>query len=158
MHLLGTLMKKKGQLETSEEYVSYLDDLKQKMQKTHDVARKKLKQNLKLYKDRYDAGVANRKLEPGQAVWLYRPRRKKGVCPKLQNKWEKGHIVTERLDDVLYRVQKGRNGKNQVVHIQRLVPYAGSNPPKWWRPGITRKVGWSKTVQRCSEKLYNPDL
>ena len=134
-----------------EEAETYLDKLKSRMKKIHEVARKVTKKKVKLYKDQYDTGLRSRQLKVGQAVWLYRPQRKKGVCPKLQNKWEKGYVVTHQLDDVLYRVQKGRNGRSQVVHIQRLMPYLGRNPPKWWKGGgqscLVSGRGWTEAVQ-----------
>ena len=114
-------------------YETYVDELKGKMKAAHEIARKTMKKNMKLYKDRYDARALPRALEVGQAVWVYKPYRKKGVCPKLQCKWDKVYVVTEKLDDVLYRVQKGKKGKGQVVHIQRLMPYHGPAQPKWWR-------------------------
>ena len=115
-------------------YQAYVDELKSKLESAHTVARKVIKKNVKVYKDHYDVHTSERDLQVGQPVWLYRPQRKKGVCPKLQCKWKKGYVVTHRLDDVLYRVQKGKKGKGQVVHIQRLMPYRGRSPPKWFKP------------------------
>lgn len=112
---------------------SYLDELKHRLSIAHKAARVVMKKNMQTYKDRYDVGAHSRHFEVGQAVWLYRPHRKKGVCPKLQSKWDKVYVVTDKLDDVLYRVQKGRKGKAQIVHIQRLMPYQGPNVPTWWR-------------------------
>lgn len=135
---------------------TYLDDLNEKLRKVHDVARKVTKRNVKLYKDQYDSGLKDRQLVDGQAVWVFKPKRKKGVCPKLQCKWEKGYTVTQKLDDVLYRVQKGRNGKGQVVHIQRLMPYLGHHPPKWWKSGdkTCNAVSGRKWVQAVRVVRY----
>lgn len=119
---------------TSEDYETYIDELRDRLKQAHEICRTVTKKNMKLYKDKYDAGTKIRQLDVGQPVWLYRPHRKKGVCPKLQSRWDRVYVVTEKLDDVLYRVQKGRKGKGQVVHIQRLLPYLGPNKPKWWKP------------------------
>ena len=116
------------------DYRTYLDELKDNLKKAHDIARKVTRKNVKVYKDHYDVRASPREFQAGQPVWLYKPQRTKGVCPKLQCKWDKVYIITHRLDDVLYRVQKGQNGKGQVVHIQRLMPYHGRNPPTWWKP------------------------
>ena len=115
------------------EYRDYVDELKSKLRKAHEVARQVTKKQMKVYKDRYDVKATPRQLEVGQAVWLYRPYRKKGVCPKLQSKWDRVYVVTGKLDDVLYRVQKGKTGKAQVVHIQRLMRYEGPDQPTWWK-------------------------
>ena len=98
------------------------------------VASKTMQQQMKVQKHHYDQKVKDRKLNVGDAVWLLNPQRKKGVCPKLTSKWKKGYIVIGRLDDVVYRVQKGKQGKPQVVHINRLMKYEGSDPlPHWFR-------------------------
>lgn len=141
-------------MSTHDDYQTYVDDLKEKLKKTHTVALKAIKHGVKLYKDRYDVGLASRQLHVGQPVWLYRPQRKKGVCPKLTCKWEKGYVVIQQLDDMLYRVQKGRQGRSQVVHIQRLVPYGGTDPPMWWKPNTAcRWVGrWTGSVHKVHGK------
>ncbi len=124
---------------TEEDYSSYVDELKAKLEITYELARKATQKQMKVYKDRYDVGATPRTLEVGQAAWLYRPYRKKGVSPKLQSKWDKVYVVTQKLDDVLYRVQKGRTGRSQVVHIQRLMLYEGPDQPTWWKPRDSRQ-------------------
>lgn len=116
------------------EYETYVDEVKHRVKLAHDTARAITKKSMKVYKDHYDTGARSRQLDVGQPVWVYKPYRKKGVCPKLQCKWDKVYIITAKLDDVLYRVQKGRKGKGQVIHIQRLMPYEGRNLPTWWKP------------------------
>ena len=116
-----------------DDYRGYLDELKVNLETAHEVARRVTRKNVKFYKDHYDVQASYREFEVGQPVWLYRPQRKKSVCPKLQYKWDKGYVITHKLDDVLYRVQKGKKGKGQIVHIQKLMPYHGRNPPTWWK-------------------------
>ncbi len=62
------------------------------------------------------------------------------MSPKLQSKWDRVYVVVQKLDDVLYRVQKGKNGKGQVVHIQRLKKYEGMEQPTWWKRKDSRPV------------------
>ena len=70
----------------------------------------------------------------GDTVWLHNPQKKKGYSPKLQRPWEGPYIVTSRLSDVTYRIQKGAKTKPRVVHYNRLKPYCGENPPTWFQP------------------------
>ena len=116
-----------------EGYKTYVDELQHHLQEVHAVAQEVTKTSMKTQKDQYDARAKIRQFKVGQPVWVYKPYRKKGVCPKFQCKWDKVYIVTGKLDDVLYRVQKGKKGTGQVVHVQRLMPYEGNNRPTWWR-------------------------
>ena len=49
-------------------------------------------------------------------MWLYNPQRKKGKSPKLSRPWEGPYVVVERLNDVVYRIQRGPRAKPKVVH------------------------------------------
>ena len=89
-------------------YRGYLDYLKVNLETAHEVAGKKTRKNVKVCKDCYDVQASWQEFEVGQPVWLYRPQRKKWVCPKLQCKWDKGYVITCKLDDVLHWVQKGK--------------------------------------------------
>ena len=109
-------------LHGKEAHQEYLDQLKLKMKTIMEVARENIKKNVNQYKENYDVGLKDRKLLVGQHVWVYKPQRKVGLCPKLYGKWEKDYIIREKLDDVLYRVQKDK-GKSEIIHIQRLLPY-----------------------------------
>ncbi|CAC5371521.1 unnamed protein product [Mytilus coruscus] len=57
------------------------------------------------------------KFDAGAPVWLHNPRRVKGLCPKLQNNWEGPYIVINKLNDVIYRIQKGPKTKPKVVTV-----------------------------------------
>ena len=113
-------------LQSKAEHQIYLDQFKAKMRKIYQIALETTNKQVQQYKDCYDVGLSERQLEVGQKVWVYKPHRKVGVCPKLQSKWEKNYRVRERLSDVLYRVQKDA-GKTEIIHIQRLLPYLGSD-------------------------------
>ena len=60
----------------------------------HDFARETLKIESDRQKRRYDHRVGRCLYSAGDAVWLYNPRRKKGVTPKLQRPWEGPYLVT----------------------------------------------------------------
>ena len=67
----------------------------------------------------------------GDAVWLHNPMKRKGYSPKLQRPWDGPYVVTTRLSDVTYRIQKGAKTKPRIVHYNRLKQYNGENPPTW---------------------------
>jgi hypothetical protein len=77
-------------------------------------------------KTRYDKLANSTGFHEDDKVWLYRPTRKKGKSPKLQFSWEGPYKVVNRINDVVYRVQKNPRSKMLVVHLDRLAPYYGA--------------------------------
>ncbi|CAG2242289.1 unnamed protein product [Mytilus edulis] len=93
----------------------YAYELSQKLEVIHKFARNKLKLSSDRMKRNYDVGTKMQTFDVGDPVWLHNPRRVKGLCPKLQNNWEGPYIVVNRLNDVIYRIQKGPKTKPKVV-------------------------------------------
>ena len=71
-------------------YGYYVENLKLKMQKAHDVCRKHLMRSAKRMRDRYDAKKQMNTYNTGDAVWCLNERRTEGVCPKLQRLYMSG--------------------------------------------------------------------
>ena len=53
------------------------------------------------------------------------PQQKKGMCPKLVKQWEGLYNVANRVNDVLYQVQRGPRKTPKLVHKDRLRQYRG---------------------------------
>ncbi|CAG2220985.1 unnamed protein product [Mytilus edulis] len=75
--------------------------------------------------------VSGEPMERGEAVWIYDPIRKKGVCSKLTPKWKGPFIIEKRIDDVTYRVKRSLRQPSTVYHVDRLALYQGRNVPSW---------------------------
>ena len=56
----------------------------------------------KLY---YDVKASGGRYKPGDAVWLLKKDRQKGVCPKLQKKWKGPAVVEDCVNYVTYRLR-----------------------------------------------------
>ena len=63
---------------------------------------------------------------------LHCTARQVGVTPKLQDRWEGPYLITGKLSDVNVRIQKGKQGKPLVVHVDRLKSYKGAYDASWW--------------------------
>lgn len=87
----------------------------------------------------YDHKASHRCFERGDPVWLHNPRRKKGRTPKLQRPWEGPYLVISRLDDLIYRIQKGPRSRPTIVHVKRLKKYQGHRFVNWLTEGKTGK-------------------
>ena len=109
----------------------YGQDLEATMAKIHEFARKNIKTLSNRAKARYDLKASERLSNPGDAVWLYNPQRKKGVCPKLACPWKGPYVVIDRINDVVYRIRQGPRNKPSVVHKDRLKPYHGTIDETW---------------------------
>ncbi|GBM17504.1 hypothetical protein AVEN_48028-1 [Araneus ventricosus] len=73
-------------------------------------------------KIRYDSRATDHHFKEGDLVWMYNPKRRRGLSPKLQQNWEGPYTVVKKLNDVVYRVQRSPNVKPKVIHINRLAP------------------------------------
>lgn len=109
----------------------YIEELDGTIEKVHAFARDNIKSFSNKAKDRYDLRANDRLFKAGDAVWLYNPQRKKGVCPKLTCPWKGPYVVLQRINDVLYRIRQGPRTKPSVVHKDRLKPYLGDIDPTW---------------------------
>ena len=49
----------------------------------------------------------------------------------MQRPWEGPYLVTSRLDDLIYRIQKGPRSKPMVVHVDRFKKYQGNSFDNW---------------------------
>jgi hypothetical protein len=110
---------------------TYVDRMKEKMSLVYDLARQNIQMKSNHQKRNYDLKSQVHRYEPGDAVWLHNPARKKGVSPKLSRPWEGPFRVINRLSDVTYRIQKSVKAVPKVVHFDRLKLYTGDNPPVW---------------------------
>ncbi|GBM01723.1 Glucosylceramidase [Araneus ventricosus] len=81
-------------------------------------------------KIRYDSRATDHPFKEGDLVWMYNPKRRRGLSPKLQQNREGPYTVVKKLNDVAYRVQRSSNAKPKVIHINRLAPYRILNDPE----------------------------
>lgn len=108
---------------SSDEYVAHLQE---RLEKVHHIARERINMTSEKMKNRYDLKATSHKFQEGDRVWLWNPKRRKGLCPKLQASWEGPYKVIKKINDVVVRVQKYPSARPKTVHINRLAPYYSS--------------------------------
>ena len=111
----------------------YVYRLQESLSKVHELARKCLKQNADYQKKYYDTKAQVREFEEGQPVWLYDTSKRLGVCSKLTCKWKGPYVITKKIDDITFVVKRSQKQKGKVYHVDRLLPYKGRNPPRWYK-------------------------
>lgn len=120
-----------GDNEIHETTTHYVRDLRQKLSETHSHVRTNLQLSSQAMKLRKDAKASTKLLQPEDQVWLYNPKRKKGLSPKFMSPWEGPYRVVKRLSDVTYRIQKIGEGALKVVHFNRLWKIEGPPHFSW---------------------------
>ncbi|KAJ8948174.1 hypothetical protein NQ318_010447 [Aromia moschata] len=106
--------------------------LARRLDRIHRFASEKLKMHSDKMKQRLDTTSTETAFEPGDAVWLYAPKRMKGRSPKLQKNWEGPYTIIKKINDLVYRIQLSPRSKPKVVHLERLARYTGHDPPDWF--------------------------
>ncbi|GFV98174.1 retrovirus-related Pol polyprotein from transposon 412 [Trichonephila clavipes] len=105
----------------------YIEKLQARMEEMHHLARERTGMASEKMKTRYDARATGHDFREGDKVWLWNPKRRKGLSPKLQTNWEGPYTVLKRLNDVVVRMQKSPHSKPKVIHYNRLAPYLGQD-------------------------------
>uniref|UniRef100_W5MBG4 Integrase catalytic domain-containing protein n=1 Tax=Lepisosteus oculatus TaxID=7918 RepID=W5MBG4_LEPOC len=80
-------------------------DLRQRMRQVHSFARTNLTQTGVRQKRYYDLRCRGPAFQPGDLVWVYSPRRRKGLSPKLAPSWEGPAEVLGALGEICYCVR-----------------------------------------------------
>jgi hypothetical protein len=107
----------------AENLLDYKIDLVQRLKRAYEKINKSRTQNVNKYRDYYDQKHKKQIYNIGDNVMLYWPVPVKGLTQKLLPKWDGPYVVTNRLGEVTYRIEKD-NGKTHTVHVQRLRLYS----------------------------------
>ncbi|GFT72384.1 hypothetical protein TNCV_3609281 [Trichonephila clavipes] len=103
----------------------YMEKLQARMEEMHHLARERIGMASEKMKTRYYARATGHDFHEGDKVWLWSPKRRKGLSPKLQTNWEVPYTVLKRRNDVVVRIQRSPHLKPKVIHYNRLAPYLG---------------------------------
>ncbi|KAJ8950677.1 hypothetical protein NQ318_012756 [Aromia moschata] len=110
----------------------FVEDLRERLDRVHRFASEKLKMHSDKMKQRLDTTSTDTAFKPGDAVWLYAPKRTKGKSTKLQSNWEGPYTIIKKINDLVYRIQLSTRSNPKVVHLERLARYTGHNPHDWF--------------------------
>ncbi len=108
----------------------YVESLRIKMENAYDLAREHLGCSAQQQKRYYDLNAIDEPYEKGDLVWMVNNTRRVKQCPKLQKKWLGPYLITKKVNDVTYRIQKTQT-ESKVVPFDQLKPYKGDKAPDW---------------------------
>ncbi|GFW28490.1 retrovirus-related Pol polyprotein from transposon 17.6 [Trichonephila clavipes] len=100
----------------------YIEKLQARMEEMNHLARERIGMDSEKM-NRYDARATGHDFREGDNVWLWNPKRRKGLSPKLQTNWEGPYTVLKGQNDVVVRIQNSPHSKPKVIHYNRLAPY-----------------------------------
>ncbi|KAK3928607.1 Retrovirus-related Pol polyprotein from transposon 412 [Frankliniella fusca] len=91
------------------------------MQDIHEVVANMNKKAAKRMKAYYDRNATLSPFAEGDLVYLYYPRRVKGISAKLITRWEGPYRITNLINECNARIERVDNpSKRLIVHIDRL--------------------------------------
>ena len=94
--------------------------LKDRMEETHKHVRENVKGAMHRQKKYYDQKLSWQSFQPGDQVFVYFPNVKPGLTTKLACLWRGPFKVIAKITDVTYKINCGRKGKPQVIHVDRI--------------------------------------
>lgn len=103
---------------------SYAAQVSQSLMEAYQLVRERLRTNHMKEEELYNRKEHGPPLQEGEKVWLFTPAVPKGDSRKFHRPWTGPYRVLKRLSEVNYRIQHLQNYKKQVVHFDRLKPYA----------------------------------
>ncbi|UYV64719.1 K02A2.6-like [Cordylochernes scorpioides] len=107
------------------EVTSYVGELRGVLSETHKLVREKIQLASHRMKTHYDLKANHEGFKESDLVWMFNPKRKRGLSPKLTPMWEGPYKVVKRINDLVYRIQRSSKAKPRVVHLSRLAPFQG---------------------------------
>ncbi|UYV73470.1 K02A2.6-like [Cordylochernes scorpioides] len=95
------------------------------LSETHKLVREKIQLASHRMKTHYDLKANHEGFKENDLVWMFNPKRKRGLSPKLTPMWEGPYKVVKRINDLVYRIQRSSKAKPRVVHLSRLALFQG---------------------------------
>ena len=104
----------------------YVQNLKETLEKSYQLARVRMGLSLKRQKDLYDQRIHGHPYQPGDLVWLHCPAVPKGCSKKLYRPWKGPFRVLRSIGNTTYHIKDVKSPRKKVyVHFNRLKPYSG---------------------------------
>ncbi|GBN20329.1 hypothetical protein AVEN_131312-1 [Araneus ventricosus] len=89
-----------------------MKNLEAPLESVHAFARKRIKLASERMKTRYNFRATGHHFKEGDLVWMYNPKRRRNLSPKLQQNWEGPYTIVKKLSDVIYKVNVQRQAKS----------------------------------------------
>ena len=119
-------------------YCEYVEGIRSKLEKAHEVARQHLGKSSTRHKELYDAKSTLNKYPVGELVWYASAGRDTKLAPKLRPSYTGPVVVVQRFNDLTYEIQLDQKGTRKIVHHDKLLPYLGNERPRWMKAAVKK--------------------
>jgi transposase InsO family protein len=117
--------------QSNNSYDSFVDTTHKRMCEAYDLVRQHIGESAQRNKRYYDVRVRPAQYKVGQWVFYFNPRRFQGRQEKWSRKYTGPFCVTKVLGPVNVQLQRSRNAKPFVAHLDKIKPYLGPEPKGW---------------------------
>ena len=101
-------------------YGLYVEVLRDRLQRAHQIAREHLSRSNERQRDFYNLKSTLYHYKKGDKVWFLNEGHKDG---KLGDLYWGPCTISQKLSDLTYKIQNSRNGTTKVVHHDKLKPF-----------------------------------
>jgi transposase InsO family protein len=112
-------------------YSNYIEKLKERMERAHELAREHLQRAAKKQKENYDAKCLIYSYTAGDLIWYASPTVDGRLAPKLRKTYMGPVLILKKYNDLNYLIQVDSQKTQKVVHHNKLLPYKGNQKPRW---------------------------
>ena len=99
------------------DYDEYTDEVRDRMQSAFEIVQQRLKTKFEIAKKRYDKRVKGMHFEQYSFVYYFCPKLAPGLSRKWRCRSDGPFLVLRKINNVNYVIQKSRNKKPFVVHV-----------------------------------------
>ena len=89
--------------------------------------------------EHYDAKGTLTKYKHGDLVWYATNIKQLHLAPSYEPPFEGPYLVLEKISDLNYCIQLDAQGKEKVVHHDKLKPYTGTKGLPWSQAALKAK-------------------
>ena len=95
-------------------------ELQERLERAHKVVRDQTGKSINRQKRYHDRKLSFKALKPEDSVYVLFPVRKSGCSRKWTSFWRGPFKVSEKVSDVLFKINCGRFGSAEIIHLDRI--------------------------------------
>jgi len=117
--------------DSAETYDGYVEKMSERLREAYKLVSEHIGQAAERNKKYYDLRVRPQKYAVGNWVYYFNPRHYQGRQDKWSRKFIGPMLVTRVMPPVNVQLQKSRNARPFITHIDKLKPFYGEAPRSW---------------------------
>ena len=95
-------------------------ELQKRIETAHTLVRQTMQREMHRQKLIHDICISYEKFQKGEQVLVFFPVKQIGTSSKLTQFWKGPFKIVDKISDLLYKVNCGKKGSDQVIHCDRI--------------------------------------